>query len=197
MSRSVLAANELGLPAGSTSAAGRKFAPTLAAHAVANFRLKSCTRIIILLVLLIRRMSRSVFAAKGAGHPAGSTSAAGRKFAPTFAAHVRANFRLKSCTRVNNLLVLLIRRKSRSVLAANGAGLPAGSTSDATLERTGSKKATGTVAEKRDPATFLTNNDATSFFDALGDLIVTGATETNVNDFRAIFIEPTPHTPVS
>jgi hydroxypyruvate reductase len=34
----------------------------------------------------------------------------------------------------------------------------------------------------------LENNDAHSFFGALGDSIVTGPTRTNVNDFRAIFI---------
>jgi len=39
------------------------------------------------------------------------------------------------------------------------------------------------------PAEFLENNDAYSFFEALGDLIITGPTLTNVNDFRAILIE--------
>ncbi len=34
----------------------------------------------------------------------------------------------------------------------------------------------------------LANNDGYGFFSALGDLIVTGPTRTNVNDFRAIFI---------
>ena len=32
------------------------------------------------------------------------------------------------------------------------------------------------------------NNDSYAFFDALGDLIVTGPTRTNVNDFRAILV---------
>lgn len=36
---------------------------------------------------------------------------------------------------------------------------------------------------------FLENNDAYSFFEALGDLVVTGPTRTNVNDFRAILVE--------
>lgn len=36
----------------------------------------------------------------------------------------------------------------------------------------------------------MTNNDAYTFFAALNDLIVTGPTRTNVNDFRAILIEP-------
>jgi glycerate 2-kinase len=38
------------------------------------------------------------------------------------------------------------------------------------------------------PAQFLDNNDAYSFFYTLGDLIVTGPTCTNVNDFRAILM---------
>jgi glycerate 2-kinase len=39
-----------------------------------------------------------------------------------------------------------------------------------------------------DAAHYLANNDAWSFFDALGDLVITGPTGTNVNDFRAIYI---------
>ena len=39
-----------------------------------------------------------------------------------------------------------------------------------------------------DPRAMLENNDAHSFFEALGDQIVTGPTLTNVNDFRAIYI---------
>jgi hydroxypyruvate reductase len=40
-----------------------------------------------------------------------------------------------------------------------------------------------------DPAKRLADNDAYSVFDKLGDLVVTGPTLTNVNDFRAILIE--------
>ncbi|MDP5238778.1 glycerate kinase [Uliginosibacterium sp. 31-16] len=39
------------------------------------------------------------------------------------------------------------------------------------------------------PREALDNNDAHSFFGALGDAVVTGPTLTNVNDFRAILIE--------
>jgi hydroxypyruvate reductase len=39
-----------------------------------------------------------------------------------------------------------------------------------------------------DPRAALANNDAYSAFDAIGDLVVTGPTGTNVNDFRAIVI---------
>src|SRR5437762_3863364 len=44
-------------------------------------------------------------------------------------------------------------------------------------------------AKGLDAKPFLANNDAYGFFSALGDLIVTGPTRTNVNDFRAILIE--------
>jgi hydroxypyruvate reductase len=39
-----------------------------------------------------------------------------------------------------------------------------------------------------DPQGFLADNDAYGFFHCLGDLIVTGPTRTNVNDFRAILV---------
>lgn len=37
-----------------------------------------------------------------------------------------------------------------------------------------------------DPVAMLANNDSTTFFAALGDLVKTGPTFTNINDFRAI-----------
>ena len=40
------------------------------------------------------------------------------------------------------------------------------------------------------PATILANNDTTAFFAALGDLVRCGPTQTNVNDFRAILVDP-------
>ena len=40
-----------------------------------------------------------------------------------------------------------------------------------------------------DPAQFLANNDSTGFFTRLGDLVETGPTCTNVNDFRAIVVD--------
>ncbi|WP_226663205.1 glycerate kinase [Microbulbifer aggregans] len=45
-------------------------------------------------------------------------------------------------------------------------------------------------AQQLDPHAFLANNDAYSFFAELENLIVTGPTRTNVNDFRAILILP-------
>ena len=59
---------------------------------------------------------------------------------------------------------------------------PAGAAIDATsVERA---KALGL-----DPAAFLANNDSTGFFSQLGDLVETGPTCTNVNDFRAIVVD--------
>jgi hydroxypyruvate reductase len=41
-----------------------------------------------------------------------------------------------------------------------------------------------------DARALLDDNDAWSFFDALGDLVTTGPTRTNVNDFRALVLMP-------
>jgi glycerate 2-kinase len=50
----------------------------------------------------------------------------------------------------------------------------------------------GTLSRGRhaDAKKMLDNNDATAFFEAAGGLIVRGPTHTNVNDFRAILIDP-------
>ncbi len=39
-----------------------------------------------------------------------------------------------------------------------------------------------------DPAAFLAYNNSYSIFERLGDLVVTGPTHTNVNDFRAMLV---------
>ncbi|MBM3147102.1 MAG: glycerate kinase [Actinobacteria bacterium] len=41
-----------------------------------------------------------------------------------------------------------------------------------------------------DATALLADNDAYAFFDDLDDLVVTGPTRTNVNDFRAVLIQP-------
>ena len=46
-------------------------------------------------------------------------------------------------------------------------------------------------AQGLDPRKFLAANDSYGVFSALGDLVVTGPTRTNVNDYRAILILPT------
>jgi glycerate 2-kinase len=51
----------------------------------------------------------------------------------------------------------------------------------------------GTLGRARarglDPAAFLADNDSTGFFAGTGDLVSTGPTCTNVNDFRAIVVD--------
>ena len=48
----------------------------------------------------------------------------------------------------------------------------------------------GVAAEAagRKLADHLDRNDAYGYFDAVGDLLVTGPTHTNVNDFRALLL---------
>jgi hydroxypyruvate reductase len=46
------------------------------------------------------------------------------------------------------------------------------------------------AAENLNAAKFLENNDSTGFFRPLGDLILCGPTQTNVNDFRVILVDP-------
>jgi glycerate 2-kinase len=46
------------------------------------------------------------------------------------------------------------------------------------------------MALGNDAAAFLSNNDSTAFFRALGDLVECGPTQTNVNDFRVILVDP-------
>lgn len=44
------------------------------------------------------------------------------------------------------------------------------------------------AAKKLNPASMLADNDAYSFFEAIGALVVTGPTRTNVNDFRVVLV---------
>jgi glycerate 2-kinase len=46
------------------------------------------------------------------------------------------------------------------------------------------------AAKGLDAKAMLANNDGYSFFAGIGDLVVTGPTLTNVNDFRAILVDP-------
>jgi hydroxypyruvate reductase len=64
---------------------------------------------------------------------------------------------------------------------------------DGTEDNAGAWLAPGTLARARtlglDARTHLLDNDGYGFFQALGQLVVTGPTRTNVNDLRAIVIE--------
>ncbi|MFC7333600.1 glycerate kinase type-2 family protein [Rhodocista pekingensis] len=65
---------------------------------------------------------------------------------------------------------------------------------DGTEDNAGALHRPGSLARARaagyDPARSLSRNDAYGYFAGLGDLVVTGPTRTNVNDFRAILIAP-------
>ncbi len=79
---------------------------------------------------------------------------------------------------------------------ANGVFGLAGDTDgiDGSENNAGALLAPDSIARARaaghDPAAMLDNNDGYGFFAALDDLVVTGPTLTNVNDFRAILILP-------
>lgn len=66
---------------------------------------------------------------------------------------------------------------------------------DGTEDNAGALLAPDSLARARalglDPRARLADNDGYGVFAALGDLVVTGPTLTNVNDFRAILIQPT------
>lgn len=66
---------------------------------------------------------------------------------------------------------------------------------DGTEDNAGAHLGPETLARGRaaglDAAAYLANNDGYSYFAGLDDLIVTGPTLTNVNDFRAILVLPT------
>lgn len=65
---------------------------------------------------------------------------------------------------------------------------------DGAAEVAGAVVTPDTLAKGRakgiNPAASLANNDAHSFFASIGDQVITGPTLTNVNDFRAILVEP-------
>jgi hydroxypyruvate reductase len=64
---------------------------------------------------------------------------------------------------------------------------------DGSEDNAGAWLAPGTLASARklglDARAYLANNDAYGFFSAMQQLVVTGPTRTNVNDFRAMVIE--------
>jgi len=63
---------------------------------------------------------------------------------------------------------------------------------DGTSEAAGAIITSDSIARAKglnlDPQAYLAQNDTAALFSALGDLVVTGPTLTNVNDFRAIFL---------
>jgi hydroxypyruvate reductase len=78
-----------------------------------------------------------------------------------------------------------------SALAADtdGADGGAGNASDPAGAMIDARTFAAMRAQKLDPVGYLANNDATAFFAATGDLLLTGPTLTNVNDIRVILVD--------
>lgn len=78
-----------------------------------------------------------------------------------------------------------------SVLAADtdGADGGAGDASDPAGAVIDNNTFRAMRALQLDPLAYLANNDATAFFTATGDLLLTGPTLTNVNDIRVILVD--------
>jgi hydroxypyruvate reductase len=78
-----------------------------------------------------------------------------------------------------------------TALAADTDGTDGGSGASTDPAGAFADASTGARAREKglNPAAFLENNDATTFFTRLGDLVVTGPTGTNVNDFRAVVVD--------
>jgi len=81
--------------------------------------------------------------------------------------------------------------KGISILAADTDGADGGGGSPA--DPAGAIADETTFAKMRDmkldPIAYLDNNDATTFFEKTGDLVLTGPTLTNVNDVRVILVD--------
>jgi hydroxypyruvate reductase len=89
-------------------------------------------------------------------------------------------------------LVDLLKDSQRiAALAADtdGADGGAGSASDPAGAMIDHETFTKMKSLKLDPKAYLANNDATAFFAATGDLLITGPTLTNVNDVRVILVD--------
>jgi hydroxypyruvate reductase len=71
----------------------------------------------------------------------------------------------------------------------DGADGGAGSASDPAGAMIDAATFTTMQAQKLDPRAYLADNDATAFFAATGDLLLTGPTLTNVNDIRVILVD--------
>jgi hydroxypyruvate reductase len=78
-----------------------------------------------------------------------------------------------------------------SAIAADtdGADGGAGSATDPAGAMIDARTFAAMAAKNLDPATYLANNDATAFFEATDDLLITGPTLTNVNDVRVILVD--------
>jgi glycerate 2-kinase len=59
---------------------------------------------------------------------------------------------------------------------------------DGTEDSAGAILTPDSMQKGRDAKALLAKNDSYAFFAALGDLVTTGPTRTNVNDYRAVLV---------
>jgi hydroxypyruvate reductase len=89
------------------------------------------------------------------------------------------------------LVVALAGTSGIAALAADTDGTDGGAGSSS--DPAGAFADSGSVARARalglDPAAYLADNNSTEFFRRLDDLLMTGPTYTNVNDFRALVVD--------
>lgn len=85
-----------------------------------------------------------------------------------------------------SLAIALGREENVTALAADTDGVDGGAEIAGAIIRPDTLDKAETIGLK--PLDVLANNDAHTFFQTLGDSIITGPTLTNVNDFRAILI---------
>jgi hydroxypyruvate reductase len=122
----------------------------------------------------------------------------GRKLAILSGGELTVTVRGNGCGGPNQeyALSLVSRLKNTpgiSALAADtdGADGGAGNASDPAGAMIDARTFAAMRAQKLDPVGYLANNDATAFFAATGDLLLTGPTLTNVNDIRVILVDAT------
>lgn len=80
------------------------------------------------------------------------------------------------------LLSLGIETQGIWAIAADTDGI------DGTEDNAGAILTPESMRKGHDAKAFLARHDSYGFFSALGDLVVTGPTRTNVNDYRAILV---------
>jgi hydroxypyruvate reductase len=80
------------------------------------------------------------------------------------------------------LLSLGIETRGIWAIAADTDGI------DGTADAAGAILTPESMKRGRDAQAFLARHDSYAYFSALGDLVITGPTRTNVNDYRAILI---------
>ncbi|MEO0547139.1 MAG: glycerate kinase [Pseudomonadota bacterium] len=95
----------------------------------------------------------------------------------------------RNCEYLLALAIALDGHRGIYAIAADTDGIDGSETNAGAIVTPNTLKRARTLG--LDPQAMLDGHDSYTFFQALGDLVVTGPTLTNVNDFRAIWIDKT------